>query len=50
MKKLFDRLAYCLAPMQVVQNVCEKINDDFLKRTIGRMIFVRLDDFVKTAP
>jgi len=50
MQELYDRLVQCLASMQVIQNTCMIIKDDFLKRTIGRMFFIRLDDFVKTAP
>ncbi|MBD2627430.1 hypothetical protein [Trichormus variabilis] len=50
MQELFDRLIHCLEPIQVIHGTCQVLNNDFLKRTIGRMVFIRLDDFIETAP
>jgi hypothetical protein len=44
------KLDYCLECIAAVQDACCFLTDDSDKRLISRVLFLRLDDFTRTAP
>ena len=50
MKKLAEKVLYCLQMMQLSRWLTTLIEDDYKKRVIARTVFVYLDAFLKLAP
>lgn len=50
MKELAEKVLYCLQMMRLLRRLTQVVIDGYKKRSIGRMILVYLDAFLKLTP